>query len=109
LLVLNETLVNFFGKGSDNKVKSNTNASTNSNHCQLCRSKEHMASTCPKLINTRPKCAKCGGGHKTDNFGLKCSFVLVWGIRKTTKKPIAITNFLEILISDEEVILSELN
>ncbi len=30
--------------------------------------------TCPKLTNTRPKCAKCGDEHKIDNCGLKCSF-----------------------------------
>jgi hypothetical protein len=37
----------------------------------------------PKLTNLRPKCAKCGGGHKTDNCGLKCFFfVQAWGILK---------------------------
>jgi hypothetical protein len=77
LFVLNEALINFFGKGSDNKAKSNINISTNNNRCQLCRSEEHEASTCPKLINTRPNCAKCGGGYKIDNCGLKCYFFLV--------------------------------
>jgi hypothetical protein len=74
---LNETLINFFGKRTNGKVAPNTTFLTNNNCCQLCRSKEHVASTCPKLINTRPKCAKCGNGHKIDNCGLKCFFYLV--------------------------------
>jgi hypothetical protein len=96
-LALNETLINLFGKGSDGKARSSTIFSTNNNHCQLCHSEEHMASTCPKLIDIRPKCAKCGGGYKIDNYGLKCSFC--FGLRhmenqwwkKTTKGPTTTT------------------
>jgi hypothetical protein len=28
-------------------------------------------SACRKLVNLRPKCAKCGEGHKIENYGLK--------------------------------------
>jgi hypothetical protein len=64
LHVLNETFINFFGKGIDGKVgPSTTFSATMNNHCQLCRLEEHIASACPKLMDTRPKCAKCGGGH----------------------------------------------
>jgi hypothetical protein len=112
---LNETLINFFGKGIGGKVGPSTTFSTTTNNCcQLCRSKEHTTSTCLKLVNTRPKCAKCGSGHKTDNCGLKCSFY--FGLRHTKdrcwKKPakvlFATTNFLEILVDDEEATLSKL-
>jgi hypothetical protein len=74
LHVSNETLISFFGKRIDGKARPNIIFFTKNNRCQLCCSKEHLASTCPKLTYTRPKCTKCGGGHKTNNFGLKCSF-----------------------------------
>jgi hypothetical protein len=78
--VLNEILINFFRKGTDGKVGPSTSFFFNiHNRCQLCHSKEHTTSTCLKLVDTRPKCAKCEGGHKTDNCGLKCSIYLRLG------------------------------
>jgi len=77
---LNETFINFFGKGMDGKARPSTSFSFNThNRCQLCRSEEHTTSTCPKFADTRQKCAKCGGGHKTNNCGLKCFFCLGLG------------------------------
>jgi hypothetical protein len=116
LHVLNETLINFFGKGTDGKARPSSIVSVNiNNRCQLCQSREHTASTCPKFADTRPKCAKCGGGHKIDNCGLKCFFCLGLGHtkercwKKTTKGLHAPTNFLEVLVDDEEATLVELN
>jgi hypothetical protein len=113
---LNETLINFLGKGTDGKAGPNLTISINTNnHCQLCRSGKHTTSACPKLADIRPKCAKCGGGHKIDNCVLKCSFCLgLWHTedrcwKKTAKGLPAITSFLEVLVDDEEVILAELN
>ncbi len=75
LHVLNETFINFFGKGIDGKARPSIIFFTNiNNRYQLCHLEENTALTCPKLVDTRPKCAKCGGGHKIDNCGLKCSF-----------------------------------
>jgi hypothetical protein len=85
------------------------------NSCQLCHSEEHTASTCPKLADTRPKCAKCGGVHKTDNCGLKCSFCFGLGHMKErcwknfAKGLPVTTNFLEVLVDDEKVTLAKLN
>jgi len=114
--VLNGILINFFGKGTDGKVRPNTNFSFNThNRCQLCCSEEHIASTCLKLVDTRPKCANCEGGHKTNNCGLKCSFYLRLGHtkdrcwKKSTKGLPATTNFLEVLVDDEEATMAELN
>jgi hypothetical protein len=116
LHVLNDTLINFFGKGIDGKAGPSSTVSVNiNNRCQSCRLGEHTASACLKLADTRPKCAKWGGGHKTDNCGLKCSFCFrlvhmeerCW--KKTTKGLLAITNFLEVLVNDEETTLAELN
>jgi hypothetical protein len=113
---LNETLINFFGKGIDGKVGPSTNFSFNiHNRYQLCRSEEHTTSTCPKFANTRQKCAKCGSGHKTNNCGLKCSFCLGLGHtdemcwKKFAKGLLATMNFLEVLVDDEEATLIELN
>jgi hypothetical protein len=67
---------------------------------------------CPKLIDTRPK---CGGGHKTDNCGLKCFFCFNLGHiedqcwKKTAKGLATTTNLFEVLINDEEATLSILN
>jgi hypothetical protein len=113
LHVLNETFINFFEKGTNGKVGPNSIVSVKiNNHCQLCRSREHTTSACPKLVDTRLKCAKCEGGHKIDNCGQKCSFYL--GLRhtkekywkKTTKGLFATTNFLEVFVDVEEAILA---
>jgi len=116
LHVLNKTLINFFGKGTDGKVEPNTTFSVNTNnHCQFCCSKEHTTSACPKLADTRPKCAKCGGGHKTHNCGLKCSFYFGLGNieercwKKFAKGLPTTTNFLEVLVDDEEAVMVKLN
>lgn len=68
-----------------------------------------------KLTNLRPKCAKCGVGHKTENYGLKCFFCSnmehtknrYW--KKNGKAPSTSAIFLEILINVEKVTLTELN
>jgi hypothetical protein len=112
---LNEILINFFGNRIDGKAQFNATFHANSNHCQLCNLEEHVAPTCLKLIDTRPKCAKCGDGHKTDNHGLKCSFYCSLGHtenrcwKKIAKGIVATTNFLEVLVNDEEATLSKLN
>jgi len=116
LHVLNKTFINFFGKGTIGKVGPSIGFSFNThNRCQLCHSKKHTTSTCLKLTNTMPKCAKCGSGHKTDNCGLKCS--LCFGLGHTEercwKKPakglLATINFLEVLVDDEKAILVKLS
>jgi hypothetical protein len=114
--VLNQTFINFFGNGTNGKARPSSTFIVNTNNCcQLCRSEKHIASACPKLVHTRPKCDKCGGGQKVDNCGLKCYFCL--GLRhvekkcwkKTTKGLRATTNFLEVLVDDEEATLVKLN
>jgi hypothetical protein len=73
-----------------------------------------MASTCLKLINIRPKCAKFGCGHKIDNCGLKCSFCFGLGHtkdqcwKKTTKRHVVVTKKFDVLVNDEEATLLEL-
>jgi hypothetical protein len=116
LHVLNETLINFFGKGTYGKARPSTTFFANiNNRCQLCHSEEHIASTCPKLLDTRPKCAKCEGGHKIDNCGLKYSFCFGLGhmedrcYKKSAKRLPTTTNFLEVLVDDEKAAFIELN
>jgi hypothetical protein len=71
--------------------------------------------TCLKLTNIRPKCARCESGHKTDNYGLKCSFCFGLGHtkyrcwKKSTNGLFTTTNFLEVLVDDEEATLLKLN
>jgi len=116
LHVLDETLINFLGKGTNGKVGPSLTVSVNTNnHCQLCRSRKHTTLACLKLADTRPKCAKCGGGHKIDNCVLKCFFCFGLGHmedrcwKKNAKGLPATTSFLEVLVDDEEAIIVELN
>ncbi len=72
-----------------------------------------MTSTCPRFTDLKPRCAKCGVGHKTDNCSLKCSFCLGMGHtkkkywKKNGRGPYVSVNFLE--VNDEEATLTELN
>jgi len=51
---LNETFINFFGKGIDGKAGLSTSFSFNiHNRCHLCHSEEHTTSTCPKFADIR--------------------------------------------------------
>ncbi len=70
---LNDTLVNYFGRGTNGRINHNSK-SVSTIQCQLCKSNEHTTSTCLKFVYLRPKCAKCGEGHKTKNYSLKCYF-----------------------------------
>jgi hypothetical protein len=66
-------------------------------------------------LSKKPKCGKCGRGHEIENCGFKCSYCFgsshieehCW--KKNGKGPIAITNYLEVLVNDEEATLTELN
>jgi hypothetical protein len=107
LQALNDTLVNYFGRGANGRVSHNSEGASTI-QCQLCRSDEHTASACPKLVYLRPKCAKCGGGHKIKNCNLKCSFCSSMGHienrcwRKNGKGPSSSANFSEIMINDKK-------
>jgi hypothetical protein len=78
---LNNTLINFFKGAVPNPEASSS--STAFGGCQICRGGDHMATTCPRLNEARPKCAKCtmphAEDHRTKNYGIKCSFCLRLG------------------------------
>jgi len=112
---LNETLVNFF-KGT---VR-NPEASSSSiviGGCQICKGGDHLATTCPRLNETRPKCAKCGMPHRTKNCGVKCTYCSglghfedrCWKKPKDGKSHSRAANFLEVLLNDEAATLQQLN
>jgi len=70
---------------------------------------------CPKHNDMRPKCNKCGG-HKAENCGIRCSFYNGMGHsedrcwkKKNTKPSNSTSNYLEVLVNDEEATLNELN
>ncbi len=112
---LNETFVNFF-KG----VVSNQEASSSSTvigGCQICKGGDHLATTCPRLNEARPKCTKCGMPHRIENYRIKCTYCLglghsedrCWKKPKDGKSPSGAANFLEVLLSDEAATLQQLN
>jgi hypothetical protein len=113
--VLNNTLINFF-KG----VVPNLEASSSSivfGGCQICKGGDHMATTCPRLNEARPKSAKCKMPHRTENCGIKCSFCSrlghsedrCWKKPKDGKSQSGAANFLEVLLNDEAAIKQQLN
>jgi hypothetical protein len=71
---LNNTLINFFKRNVHNlKASSSFDVFRG---CQICKGGNHLTTTCPRLNEPRPKCAKCGMSHRTKNCGIKCSFCL---------------------------------
>jgi len=112
---LNNTLINFL-KG--NVPRPVTSSSSNmSAGCQVCKGGDHIATTCLRLNEARPKCAKCGMPHRTENCGVKCSFYAglghsedrCWKKPKDGKVHPGLANFLEVLLNDEEATLHQLN
>jgi hypothetical protein len=69
---LNNTLINFF-KGSVHDPVSLASSNVFGG-CQICKGSDHKATTCPRLNEARPKCAKCNMPHRTENCGIKCTF-----------------------------------
>jgi len=112
---LNNTLINFLKGNVPNPVASSS--STMFGRCQICKGGDHIATTCPRLNEPRPKCAKCGMFHRIENCGIKCSFCSGLGYSKDRcwKKPkdgkshSGTANFLEVLLNDEEATLQQLN
>jgi hypothetical protein len=112
---LNNTLINFFKGSVSNSVPSSS--STLLMECQICKGRDHIATTCPRLNEPRPKCAKCGMPHRTENCGVKCSFCSglghledrCWKKSKDGKSNSGAANFLEVLLNDEATTLQQLN
>jgi hypothetical protein len=78
---LNNTLINFF-KGAASNPEASSFA-TMFRGCQICKGKDHMATSCPRLNEARPKCAKCKLPHRTENCGMNVFSVLDWDISRT--------------------------
>jgi hypothetical protein len=112
---LNNTLVNFFKRSVPNSIASSF--STTSGGCQICKGGDHIATACSRLNEPRPKCAKCGMFHRTENCGIKCSFCVglghsedrCWKKPKSGKSQSGAANFLEVLLNDEAAIEQQLN
>jgi hypothetical protein len=115
IAALNNTLINFFKGGVPNSVPSSS--STLLKECQIYKGRDHIATTCPRLNEPRPKCAKCGMPHRTENCGVKCSFYSglghsedrCWKKSKDAKSHSGTANFLEVLLNDEAATLQQLN
>ncbi|CAK9858984.1 unnamed protein product [Sphagnum jensenii] len=42
--------------------------------CQVCEGRDHITRTCPRLNTPWPKCARCGGPHRTESCGVRYPF-----------------------------------
>ncbi len=112
---LNNTLINFFkGNGPAPALASSSNVL---GVCQICQAGDHRATTCPRLNDARPKCAKCNMSHRTENCGIKCTFCTglghsedrCWKKPKDERMHTGTANFVEVLLSDEEATLQQFN
>jgi hypothetical protein len=70
--MLNETLIHFF-RESGSKNGASISSFGSASRCQLCQAKDHIAMACPKHNDMWPKCNKCCGGHRAENYSIKCS------------------------------------
>jgi len=112
---LNNTFINFLKGNVPNPVASSS--STMFGGCQICKGGDHIVTACLRLNEPRPKCAKCGMSHRTENCGIKCSFCSglghskdrCWKKPKDGKSPFGVANFLEVLLNDKEATLQQLN
>jgi len=100
---LNNTHINFF-KGTVHNLKASS-SSTVFGGCQICKRGDHLATTCLRLNEPRPKCAKCDMLHRIENCGIKCTFYIglghsedkCWKKPKDGKSHSGLANFLEVL------------
>jgi hypothetical protein len=72
VIALNNTLINFF-KGTIHNPKASF-SSTMFGGCQICKGGDRLATTCPRLNEPWPKCAKCDMPQRIENCGIKCTF-----------------------------------
>jgi len=70
---LNDMLVNFL-KGNVSRPVTSSSSSMFAG-CQIYKGGDHTAIACPRLNEPRPKCAKCGMPHKTENCGGEVLFL----------------------------------
>ncbi len=88
---------------------------TNFNVCQMCRTLDHVTTDYFKYATSRPNCKKCGGLHKMEIFGSQSIFCnglghpKEWCWKKIYSKLGATTNYLEVMINDEEITKIQLN
>ncbi len=113
--MLTETLIHFF-RESGNRNGTSASSSRGTSRCQLCQIDDHTTVACLKHSDMRPKFGKYGGGHRVENYGIRCSFCNGLGHskdhcwkKKDTKLFDSIANYLEVLVNDEKATLTELN
>ncbi len=83
----------------------------------MCKTNDHIVTTCSCIGDLKPKCVKCGLTHKTKNYGIKCGYYYImglikkrcWKCGKNRNTSFATNNYLKVLVEDEHVILEQLN
>jgi hypothetical protein len=108
IAALNNALINFLEGTMPNPISSFTPALFV--ECQVCKERDHIARTCPRLNAPRPKCARCGGPHRTESCGVRYSFYSDLGCaagrcqmkQHEKESRFGVANFLEALPGDGE-------
>lgn len=105
---MNNAFINFFKGNALNSKPSSY--STVFEGCQICTRRDHVATTCPRLNEARPRYANCNMPHRTENRGSKHTFCAALGQSedRSWKKPndgrshFGAVNFVKVLLHDEE-------
>jgi hypothetical protein len=106
--VLNNALINFFRENVLNPASSSYSIMLEG--CQICRRRDHVATTCPRLNEARLRYAKCNMLHRVGNSGNEHAFCVELGHyeNKSWKRPsdarshFGATNFIKVLLHDGE-------
>jgi len=100
--MLNETLIHFF-RESGNRNGASASSYGSTSRCQLCKVHDHTVVACLKHSDMGPKYGKWGGGHKVENYGIRCSLCNGLGHlkdrcwkKKDIKPSISTTNYIEV-------------
>ncbi len=105
---LNNTFINFFRENVLNPASSSYSIMFEG--CQICRRRDHVATTCPRLNEAQLRYAKCNMPHWTANSGSEHTFCAELGHSedKSWKRPndgrshFEAANFIKVLLHDEE-------
>ncbi len=105
---LNDALIYFFKGNARNPTCSFSSIVVE--ECQICRKGDHLATTCPRLIEARLRYAKCNMPYRMENCGVKYTSYAgsgysedkIWKGHNNGKSRFETANLVEVLLHKEK-------